>query len=114
MNSTDWVIATGSALVRGNLGGYARPLNPKLLARQVTKAKPVKSRVSARQSRKLVVQVHRLAGEVDDLLSPAISRQRARAATHSPSLMAQSAPGAAGLAAQARHNAIVQRWRKGF
>jgi hypothetical protein len=95
-------------------GGYRRPLNPKLLPHLVTKARPAKAAALARQTRRLVVQTANLCGEVDDLLTPRIARRRTRKATRSPSIMAQSAPGPAGVAAQLRHQAVVQRWRKRF
>jgi hypothetical protein len=115
MDYGDWLALGGSSAIRG--GVFARPVNPRLLASLQTKgrpAKPAKSAALARQTRRLIVQTARLTGEIDDLLSPMAQRRRARAATHSPSIMEQAAPGAAGAAARARHNAIVQRWRKDF
>jgi hypothetical protein len=105
MNNADWTAATGSALARGNLGGYARPLNPKLLARQGAKSKPATSTASARRARKLIVQAHRLAGEVDDLVL-----RSCKPATRGPALWELNQPGAAGQRAYARQVALLQRW----
>jgi hypothetical protein len=91
--------------VRGNLGGYPRPINPKLLARQVAKSKPSTSAASARRARKLIVQAHRLAGEADDLLL----RSR-KPATRGPALWELALPGERGQRAYARQAAMLQRW----
>ena len=110
MNTADWIQATGHPIV----GRGGRPINPKLVPHLMTKTRSAKSTLSARQARKLIVQAARLAGEVDDLLSPTAPRRRARAATHSPTITEQSWAGPIGAAARMRHNAVVQRWRKGF
>jgi hypothetical protein len=114
VNANDWLVATGSNYVGLGGGGFHRPINPKLLPRSMTKQRSAKSPALTRQTRRMILQVAQLTAEVDTMLPPATPRHRARAATRSPSIMAQAMPGAAGLAAQARHNAIVQRWRKGF
>jgi hypothetical protein len=116
MDYADWLALGGSSAIRG--GAFARPVNPRLLgqllANKAAKPATLKSKTYRQECRRLIVRVHRLAGLVDDLLSPMAQRRRARAATHSPSIMEQSAPGAAGAAARMRHSAVVQRWRKGF
>jgi hypothetical protein len=112
MDHSDWVASTGSAYVGLGVGGYRRPVNPKLLPQLATKARPAQSSALARQARRLVLRAVQLTGEVDDLLSPTASRSRSRAATQSPSIAEQSQPGPAGAAARLRHTAIVQRWRK--
>lgn len=114
MNSSDWAEATGSAFVGLGGGGFRRPINPRLIAGLTGKSAPRSSKASvlAREARRLIVRTALLTQSIDDLLSPTTPRKRDRVATRSPSLLAQSQPGAAGAAARARHNAIVQRWRK--
>lgn len=110
MNSNDWVQMAGHPLA----GRGGRPINPRALPYLATKMRSAKAPALSRQTRRMLLQVARLTGEVDDLLSPTASRQRARAATRSPSLMEQSWPGQVGAAARLRHTATVQRWRKGL
>ena len=115
MNSSDWVTATGGSTLVGLGGGFRRPLNPKLLPHLVTKAPSSKSAASARQTRRMVLRVAQLTGEVDDMLPPTVSRRRARVVSpYSPSIEAQSQPGHAGSLARLRHAASVQRYRKPF
>ena len=110
MNASDWVQMTGHPVV----GRGARPINPKMLIRSA-KTRPAKSSAALREARQLSVQVARTIREADALLPRATARQYARAATpRDPSLMEQSAPGAAGAAARLQHAAAVQRARKRF
>jgi hypothetical protein len=109
MNSTDWVAGTGHPI----LGRGGRPINPKLAARFVTKTRPAKSPALAREARKLILRTVRLVGEVDETLARTARRRRARVAACSPPIAEQSLPGHAGISAQMRHWAAVQRARKG-
>lgn len=107
MNASDWVAASGHPIV----GRGHRPINPRLLAGVTTKARPAKSGKSGREMRRLVLRVAQLTGAVDDMLAPVAPRRR-RAAPRDASLAEQSQPGPAGLAAQLRHAAAVQRARR--
>lgn len=108
MNAADWVAASGHPIV----GRGYRPINPRMLPHFVAKVRPAKAAALSRQTRRMVLRVAQLTGEVDDLLSPTAQRRSARRATRSPSILAQSQPGAAGAAARMQHMATVQRWRK--
>lgn len=113
MDTSAWVEATGSAFAGLGGGGFRRPVNPRLVAGLAGKAAPSsKASALARSARRLIVRTALLTQSVDDLLPPVTPRGRARAVTRSPSIMAQSQPGAAGAAARMQHMAAVQRWLK--
>jgi hypothetical protein len=105
MNHSDWVTATGTSYV-GLGGSFRRPPNPKLLPHLVAKAKPS---ALMRDVRRTILRVAQLTGEVDDLLSPAMTRRRK---IRDASVYEQSRPGVAGIAAQIRHQTAVARARK--
>jgi hypothetical protein len=113
MDHTDWMRMTGSYMA--GRGGY-RPVNPKMLGRSASHTRSAKSSDHlARQMRRLTVQVARLASDVDNRLALKAPRRRVRTALQGqPSILEQSAPGAAGVAAQLRHGAIVQRFHRSF
>ena len=109
MNANDWIQTAGHPLA----GRGGRPINPKMAPYLVAKARPAKSTALTRQTRRMVLQVAQLTGEVDNLLASTAAHRSARKVTRSPGIFEQSRPGAAGAAARLRHMATVQRWRKG-
>jgi hypothetical protein len=119
MNYSDWLEQGGSAVIRG--GAFTRP-SPYVMgtkavygapiAKQAARVTSTASTALARQRRRSILEIVRLIGQTHDLLLPAPPRKRARAATSSPSILEQSWPGVRGQLARARHNAVVQRWRK--
>jgi hypothetical protein len=109
MDGHDWIAATGHAIV----GRGGRPINPKTLMRTV-KARPASP--ALRAARQQILLTARTISEADAVLSsPTTAHRYARAAApRDTSLLAQSAPGAAGAAARLQHAAAVQRARKRF
>lgn len=102
-NANDWLAATA-------FGGDARPINPRALAGLVTKASAAKSPGSLRTAQRL----RRLRFEVAQIDAPATTPKQRRWPTRTPTIAELAAPGPAGYAANMRHAAIVQHWRKPF
>ncbi len=102
MNSSDWIGATGTAVI--GRGPFRRPVNPRLLAAAMGKAAlSTRTRHSAAW-RKQQLELARLSAPVD--LTPR------RRAVRDTSIFEQSRPGAPGQRAMLQHARAVQlaRW----
>jgi hypothetical protein len=106
VNANDWIQMAGHPLA----GRNGRPINPRALPYLATKAPAKLSGSFARAARQTLLRAARLTGEIDMLL-PVVAAQRRRT-VRDTTLYEQSRPGNAGLAAQMRHMAAVQRARR--
>jgi len=98
MNHADWIQASGTAITGRGVG--FRPMRaPAPIAKSLSQQK---------RHRKAVLRLAKANAPPPAVRSPAPQRSASR----SPSILAQSAPGAAGVAAQLQHQAVVQRWHK--